>query len=303
MHSKTAAKWRSLGFDWNQARAFYLTAEEGSLSAAAKALGTTQSTVGRQVSSLERELGVALFERSSNGLELTPNAIRLLDFVRNMGEAAQNFSLAASSDANTLGGHLCISATEAMATFTLPKLIAELVTNNPGLNIDLIASNDSSDLRRREADIAIRTYRPDQPDLIARKLGLQSYRLYAADCYIQRKKGDISLENSAQLQFIGFDKAHHVVKILNQQGMHISLDNFSVACNHHLANWELVKQGAGIGIMLQDIGDNETGVQQVLPSIELPTTETWLVAHRDLRTNLRLRFVWDFLVERLGQEY
>jgi DNA-binding transcriptional LysR family regulator len=85
--------WRSVNFDWNRARAFLVTAEEGSLSAAARALGMAQPTLGRQVTALEQELGVALFERVGRGLTLTPSGLELMDHVRAMGEAAARMSL------------------------------------------------------------------------------------------------------------------------------------------------------------------------------------------------------------------
>ena len=80
--------WQNVRFDWNRARAFLVTAEEGSLSAAARALGMAQPTLGRQVEALQQELGVALFERTGRGLELTPSGLDLLEHVRTMREAA-----------------------------------------------------------------------------------------------------------------------------------------------------------------------------------------------------------------------
>lgn len=112
--------WRSINFDWNRARAFLVTAEEGSFSAAARALNTTQPTLGRQVSSLEEELGVALFERTSKGLQLTQSGYELVEYVKVMGEAATNFSRVASGHSETLEGTVCISASEAIAAFVLP---------------------------------------------------------------------------------------------------------------------------------------------------------------------------------------
>ena len=88
--------WRSVRFDWNRARAFLVTAEEGSLSAAARALGMSQPTLGRQVTALEEELGVLLFERVGRGLTLTTGGTDLLDHVRTMGDAANHVTLAAS---------------------------------------------------------------------------------------------------------------------------------------------------------------------------------------------------------------
>src|SRR3954469_2836595 len=94
--------WRSVKFDWNRARAFLVTAEEGSLSAAARALGMAQPTLGRQVSALEEELGVVLFERIGRGLTLTAGGLDLLDHVRTMGEAANRVSLTASGQSQTI---------------------------------------------------------------------------------------------------------------------------------------------------------------------------------------------------------
>ena len=88
--------WKTVTFDWNRARAFLVTAEEGSLSAAARALEMTQPTLGRQVAGLEEQLGVVLFERVGKRLRLTPNGIDLLEHVQAMGNAAAMVSLAAT---------------------------------------------------------------------------------------------------------------------------------------------------------------------------------------------------------------
>jgi DNA-binding transcriptional LysR family regulator len=94
--------WRSVQFDWNLARAFLVTAEEGSLSAAARELGLTQPTLSRQVAGLEEELGVTLFERVGRGLELTPSGAELLEQVRAMGDAAGNLKLTAVGQSTTI---------------------------------------------------------------------------------------------------------------------------------------------------------------------------------------------------------
>ena len=178
--------WRSIGFDWNRARAFLVTAEEGSLSAAARALGMTQPTLGRQVAALEEELGVALFERGGRGLELTPSGLDLVEHVRAMGEAAGRLSLTASGQSQSIEGNVCITATEVMAAYGLPPLIRKLRQQEPGITVEIIASNATNDLRRREADIAIRVFRPTQPDLVARKIEDVSGRLYATPEYLER---------------------------------------------------------------------------------------------------------------------
>ena len=105
-------KWQTVSFDWNQARAFLVTVEEGSLTAAARALGLTQPTLGRQVAALEDSLGVTLFDRVGRSLRLTPSGLELLDHVRSMGDAAGRVSLTASGQSQTVEGQVCITASD-----------------------------------------------------------------------------------------------------------------------------------------------------------------------------------------------
>lgn len=292
--------WSRLAFDWNRARAFLISAEERSLSAAAKAIGCTQSTISRQISALEEELGVALFERGSTGLVLTPNGSRLLEFVRLMAASAEEFSLAATQQADSLEGKVCVSANELMANFILSPILTRLSFEQPALKIELVASNQASDILRREADIAIRSFRPTQQGLIARKLGEDQYKLFAAKSYAQSVEdwGDV-----AGLRFVGSDDAYKLVRILSEQGLKLSLDNFKLSANLHLAHWELVRQGAGIGVATADVGAQDPLIQPVLPEVELPRTEVWLVSHRELRTSRRVRLVYDYLATALSEHY
>jgi len=292
--------WSGMTFDWNRARAFLISAEERSLSAAAKAIGCTQSTISRQISALEKELGVALFERGSTGLRLTPNGARLLEFVRLMGEGAGEFSLAATLQSDSLEGTVCISANELMANYTLSPILTRLSFEQPALNIELVASNEPSDILRREADIAVRSFRPTQQGLIARKVGEDQYKLYAAKSYAENVD---NWEDYSSLRFVGSDGAFKLVRILKEQGIKISLDNFKVSANQHMAHWQLVRQGAGIGVVTKDVGDLDPLVQLVMPEVELPRTEVWLVAHRELKTSRRVRLVYDYLAAALSKHY
>ena len=104
--------WKNAAFDWNLARAFLVTAEEGSFSGAARALGLAQPTLGRQVTAFEAELGVALFERVGHRLILTTAGLELLEEVRAMGDAATRLSLAAAGRTQALVGIVRIAASE-----------------------------------------------------------------------------------------------------------------------------------------------------------------------------------------------
>lgn len=287
-------------FDWNRARAFLVTAEEGSLSAAARALNMTQPTLGRQVDALEEELGVALFERVGRGLMLTPNGHKLLEHVRKMGEAAGQLSLSAMGQSEALEGSVCITATEITSVSLLPPIIAKLRRVHPGVDIRIISSNSTIDLKRREADIAIRNYRPTDPDLIAKKICEKRGHFYATHEYIEKIGNPKKLAELKNAEFVGFDEGSEMLHYLNGLGIDITSKNIPVLAGTHHVHWELVKQGVGIGFMPAEVGDLETKVARVLPEQTDLTYPIWLTTHRELKTSVRVRTVYDFIAQELA---
>ena len=291
--------WRSVKFDWNRARAFLVTAEEGSLSAAARALGMAQPTLGRQVDALEQELDIVLFERVGRGLSLTPSGIELLDHVRAMGDAANKVSLTAMGQSQSIDGSICIAASETYASLVLPPIIQKLHALEPGITIEIVASNSPSDLRRREADIAIRNFRPTEPDLIAKKIKEVPARLYATPAYIEKIGNPAVPYDLRNADFINIDSTGALLNGLNMMGLNLSQKNFPVMTESYTVMWELVKNGVGIGILDGNIGDAEPLVQRVLPDLEPLMFPIWLVAHRELNTSRRIRMVFDLLATEL----
>lgn len=291
--------WRSVKFDWNKARAFLVTAEEGSLSAAARALGMAQPTLGRQVDGLEQELGIVLFERVGRGLTLTPSGLELLEHVRDMGEAAGRVSLTALGQSQALEGAICISASETYAAVLLPPIIAKLRKLEPGIRVEIVVANHASDLRRREADIAIRNFRPTEPDLIAKKIGDADAVLYATPDYIDEIGNPTKPYDLRHAEFVSIDHGGMMLKGLNTLGLGLTEANFPLLTESYLVMWELVRQGAAIGILDAYIGDADPVVRRVLPDLEPLVFPIWLVAHRELSTSRRIRRVYDFLAEEL----
>ena len=277
-----------------------VTAEEGSLSAAARALGMAQPTLGRQVDALEQELDIVLFERVGRGLKLTPSGLELLDHVRAMGDAANKVSLTALGQSQSIEGSICIAASETYAALVLPPIIAKLRQIEPGITVEIVASNSPSDLRRREADIAIRNFRPTEPDLIAKKVKEVPARLYATPEYLDRigrPKLPYDLRNA---EFINLDSTGAMLKGLNMMGISVTKHNFPVLTENYTVMWELVKQGVAIGILDGNIGDAEPLVERVLPDMEPLMFPIWLVAHRELNTSRRIRMVFDLLAQELA---
>ncbi len=291
--------WQSISFDWNQVRAFLVTAEEGSFSAASRALGLTQPTLGRQVSALEDRLGVTLFERLGRSLSLTPSGLELLDHVRAMGDAASRLSLTASGQSQRIEGRVCITATDVVSMYLLPDALKRLRELAPGIEVEVVASNDVRDLRRREADIAIRHGRPEQPDLIAKLLRETSIHLYASSDYLDQHGRPTSPSDLSEAVFIGFDQSDRLLTRLNEIGLTLTKNNFKLISESGAVAWELVKQGLGIGLMVKEVGDRTAGVECVLPDLDPITVPIWLVTHRELHTSRRIRLVFDLLAASL----
>lgn len=292
--------WKSVRFDWNRARAFLVTAEEGSLSAAARALGMTQPTLGRQVRALEEELDIVLFERIGRGLTLTAGGVDLLDHVRKMGEFANHVSLAASGQSQTIEGAICITASELISAFLLPPVLAHLRRTHPGVEIKLVATNTVRDLRRREADIAIRSGRPTDPNLIATRLRDTPARLYATPDYLKRLGHPESIADLGKGDFIGLSDDDRFMNGMNALGFNLTPKNFPLRTENHMVLWELVKNGLGIGVVIDEVGDAEPLVRRVLPSMAPIQVPAWLVSHHEVHTSRRVRMVFDLLVEHFG---
>ena len=182
----------------------------------------------------------------------------------------------------------------------MPPILGRLRQLEPGIEIELIASNSTSDLKRREADIAVRIFRPTQSDLIARKICDTGMRLYAASSYLRKIGNPTSPEEFGDADFLGIDRRNLLVETLNDRGFTLTLRNFPVITEHHLVGWELVKHGLGIGFMTEEVGDAEPMVERVLPRLDPFTVDVWLVAHRELKTSRRVRMVFDFLVSELS---
>jgi len=287
--------------DWNQLKAFLATAETGSLSAAARKLGLTQPTLSRQVAAIEKHMGVTLFERVGKAMALTTTGLDLLEHARAMGAAAEALSMAATGRSQAVGGVVSVSATDGVAAYLLPPLVRKLRDQDPGIAIEVIASNALSDLLRREADIAIRHVKPEQPELIGRLIRETSAHFYASEEWVKTHGHPRSAADAAHLPFVGFERNGQYLAYLQQHGLPVTQANFSCYAEHSVANWALVRHGMGIGAMMDDIARQMPGVVRVLDDLPPVMFPIWLVSHRELRTSRSIRVVFEALAEGLQQ--
>ncbi len=292
--------WRAITFDWNRVRAFLVTAEEGSFSAAARALGVSQPTIGRQVAALEQELDVTLFERVGHGLEPTETGLDLIEHARAMGEAANRLSLTAAGRATTIAGPVIVAASEVAAAHLLPPIVARVRAEHPAVQVEIVASTAVSDLQRREADIAVRNFRPQEEGLVARKVAEDRARLYATPGYLASIGDPQTPEALSKGDFIGFDSGPALMNGLNALGLSLTIDRFVLLSGNQLAQWALCKAGLGIAIMPESVADAEPTVVRALESLPPFPVPYWLTTHRELRTSRRIRVVFDLLAEGLA---
>lgn len=292
--------WNDIAFDWNQVRAFLAAAEEGSLSAAARALDQTQPTLSRQVTGLERALGVTLFERGHRQLQLTVAGLDLLEHVRAMADAANRISLVASGQSQAIEGRVSITATEMLATYYLPPMLRKLREQAPGIVVEVVASDQVRDLIRREADIAIRHTLPMQPDLIARRIGCLRGRIYAARRLLEEVGVPRSFDDLLGKDFVGIDDTAGLISGLQEQGLELHPDQFRVHAASGNCMLQLIREGLGFGFLPMDTGSLFDDLECVLPEHFNPEIPMWLVSHRELHTSRRIRVVYDLLAEELS---
>lgn len=288
--------WKNVSFDWNRARAFLVVVEEGSLSAAARVLGQAQPTLGRQVTALEEELGVTLFQRIGRGIKPTQAGLDLAEHVRAMSEAAQKLSLAASGQAASIEGTVTITASEMYSASLLPPLVRQIRQTHPGIKIEIVAANSVADLQRREADIAIRNAEPRHPDLIARKICEDAGHLYGSRAYLA------GLDRLDQAEIVGFDWTDMLRQRLDELaidaiGKPFDPSQFTVASANHLVQLAMVRAGVGLGVFPLHVGQDHSDLAQAVPGADPIRFPVWLVTHRELRTNRRIRLVFDLLFE------
>ena len=293
--------WEAISFDWNHVRAFLATAEEGSYSGAARALKTTQPTIGRQISSLEASLGVTLVERNVKGQSLTQAGSDLVDHVRRMGDAATLISMTAERQSQEVTGEVVITATDLLSAAILPRILLPLRETAPGVKVRINASNSIQNLMQREADIAIRHTRPNQSGLIACHVGVFLANLYAARSYLDRRGRPQTLRDVANHDFVGNPDQEHLLGPLNSIGIPIRSENFVMMSDSGVVTWELAKSGYGVSMQPEVLADGEPKIEKVIEdfvSLEFPI---WLVTHREVQTSPRIRVVFDLLARGLGE--
>jgi DNA-binding transcriptional LysR family regulator len=286
--------------DWSLIRVFLAVAETGSYSAAARRLKSSQPTVGRQIATLEVAVGTPLFQRHAQGMRVSLAGAELLGPAREMARAAQALALTAAGKAEAMSGTVRVTASVAMAQYVLPPIIARIREALPEVAIELVASDASDNLLFREADIAVRMFRPDQLDVVTKHLGDLHLGLYGAVRYLDRAGRPAVPDELFAHKFVGYDRDDRIIRGFREMGYSVSRDFFGTRTDAQTVYWELVRAGCGLGIAQVLLGNRDPLVERVFPDLPLPLLPVWLTAHEAMRRTPRIRRVWEMLEEDLA---
>lgn len=287
--------------DWAYIRSFLAVAETGSLTAAAQRTGQSQPTLSRHVKIAEDTLRTSLFTRARHGLTLTEAGRALLGPARAMARASAQFSAVATGQDTKLSGTVRITASVVVSHYLLPRILADLRRAEPDIEIELVPSDSSENLLYREADIALRMYRPTQLDIVTRKIADQSLALYAARDLVDRLGQPETLEDLRAFPFVGFDRSDMIIRAMREIGLNADRHFFGIRCDNQATFWELVRAGAGVGAMQAAIGDGDPAVIRLRFQPGLPSLPIWLATSDTLFKSPMIRRVWDHLAQHLGK--
>ena len=288
--------------DWRALQDVVTVAETGSLSAASRRLNVSQPTVGRRIEQLEQQLGAVLFTRTPQGLLLTELGESIIENAKHMQEQALAIERVATGANQQLQGSVRISLVEDLGIYWLPKKIAAFHTSYPELSVEVNIDNKNVDLLRREADVAVRLARPQQPDLICRKAGRFRMALYASREYLAQNGTPKRFTDLKHHSLIGFDQAMGFSKQRKKLESLFTTRNIKHRSNSHMEMVEATRAGIGCSVLSCLIADSDEDLQQLLPGKIYNDQDIWLVTHADIHKNARIRAIFDFLVEALEED-
>src|SRR5580704_6826032 len=241
--------------DWEDLRHFVVLAREGTLSAAARQLGVDHATVARRVAALEAETGLKLVDRRARSYQLTDDGRRIAATAMPMEEAAFAVGRAVQAAKPGLRGEVSISAPPSLANALIAPQLFRLRDLHPGIRIKLIGEKRTASLNRREADVALRLSRPQEPGLIARKIGSFGFGLYGAPGYLKETPRhafafiayDDSMDDAPQQKWLQTMAAGHEIVLRTND-----LENQAAAA----------RTGLGVAVLPQFLGDGDPGLKR-----------------------------------------
>jgi DNA-binding transcriptional LysR family regulator len=281
--------------DWNLLRSFIAIYETGTLTEAAARLKTTQPSMGRHLRVLEDSLNEPLFIRLPGRLKPTDRADILFEALIGMRHAVRDAESNFSSTSASVTGVVRLAVSEAYGYHVIPAILVPLLEKNIDLEIELSVSNQTDNLLRRDADIAVRFFRPQQESLIAVKVGETELGLYAHEDYLARHGVPTDVELEASGVLAGNDREPLQLNGVVQGPAPKAPVKFRFRTDFVLAREAAILSGSAISMMFVDIAKERPQLKRVLAKRISLKQEVWLCAHEELRRSARMRYVWEHL--------
>ncbi|WP_109477154.1 LysR family transcriptional regulator [Paraburkholderia sp. C35] len=286
--------------NWDDARIFVAIHRERTLRAAARALDIDQATVGRRLAALEHALGATLFLRTSTGYELTAVGKTAIRAAEAMEQSAHDLVRHAQGVDKRLAGEVKLSTTDALSQEFVMPAIARLHAKHPDVSVMLDTTTQVLNLAKREADIAIRTVKPRNPDLLARRLARWDVGLYASPDYLRRHGEPVPGERFAGHDLVVYQPYFARERTPVFLGEPLTDGRIVARLNANLTLRAALRAGLGISLLPVPMAERD-GLVRIWPDRSNDEAyEVWLVTHQDLRHTARIRVTIDEIVLAFG---
>jgi DNA-binding transcriptional LysR family regulator len=289
-----------MALDWDKLRVFHAAAEAGSFTHAAEVLRLSQSAISRQVSALEHDVGVPLFNRHARGLVLTEQGELLYRTAHDVLMQLENVKNQLAETTDTPSGVLRVTTTVGLGTGWLTERSKEFLDLYPEINLQLVLANEELDLTMRQADCAVRLRQPQQPDLIQRRLFTVHLHVFAAQSYLDRHGTPKSVADLDKHRLVTFGEP--VPPYLSGLNMLETIGrptgfkrNSALQINDLMSIRRAVKRGAGIAMLPDYMAGEGTGMVPVLPELEGPSFDTFFVYPEAMKNQAKLKAFRDFM--------
>ena len=292
-HENSKFKVKSL--NWNDLKVILAICRAGTLSGAAKDLGTSHSTVFRQITAIEEKLSTRFFNRLSHGYEMTEAGETVLARATEIEENILDLETELMSKDLRLKGPIRLTAPEGITNYLLMPHLTNFQHQHPDIEIELIVSSEDLQLMQHQADIAIRTTTKPPPTSIGKKICDYRIGIYAAENYLERVKD----RKYQQYDYVSFNVGINF--FLPPYFSEDELPNVVFKSDSIQAVTTAACEGMGAVILPCLVGEKEPKLKRVTPPFE-QATELWLLTHADLRQTARVKALMDFLFESLKEE-
>jgi DNA-binding transcriptional LysR family regulator len=286
--------------DWNDLRYFLAVCRAGTLVGAARSLRVRHSTVGRRIEALESALGARLFLHRPDGFMLTEAGREIVSLAEEAERAVVAIESRVAGGDQRIDGAVRLTTSEGFGGFLVQRL-SELQLQYPTLIVEILTSNASLDLDRREADLAIRFVETTQAGLICKRLCDVGWSLYAAESYLARAGAPKAPTELRERDVIGFDEtmAHSPGGAWLEE--HAAGARIAMRCNSIVSALKASKAGIGIAVLPCFLAEAEPGLRRLTDDV-LAKRPIWVVFHPDVGRIRRVRTVIDFVSMIVGRE-